>query len=212
MQPKVFHSKLANIYHNYNETIKPLIADIEARYQEFPDSLFNEIRALNDHVARCYRENISDEEIDSEIKKTEGHILRITFDCYKYLDVWFHDYVKKFDKEYTSKIDITLVSDGEFAIEYRSFQSKAIKAIKEAKKNEGIDKQKSFDLYQEAYGIYSDLEMLIDEHLPKLNHAKCRKKVKLTTTGILWVFSILLSSIITIILTDRITSLLKNIF
>jgi hypothetical protein len=89
MNPELFHSKLSEIYKNYTQTIKPLIADIEARYQEFPDSLFNEIRALNDHIARCYNTNFSDEQIETEIKKAESHVLRITFDCYKYLDVWF---------------------------------------------------------------------------------------------------------------------------
>lgn len=47
--------KLKNLYQTYNTVIKPLIADIEARYEEFPISIFNEIRAFNDHVARCYR-------------------------------------------------------------------------------------------------------------------------------------------------------------
>ncbi|MDR1224479.1 MAG: hypothetical protein LBL07_16590 [Tannerella sp.] len=76
-------------------------------------------------------------------------------DCYELvLDVWFHDYIEKFKKKYANNIDITLIDNGEFAPKYRKFQSDAIKVLKEAKKAEGTDKQKSFDLYQEAYNIY----------------------------------------------------------
>jgi hypothetical protein len=213
MKLELFHSKLSKIYQNYNQTIKPLIADIEARYQEFPDSLFNEIRALNDHVARCYDVSFTDEQIEVEIKKVESHILRITFDCYKYLDVWFSDFIKKFDKEFTSKIDLTLIDNGEFAPKYRKIQLDAIKTIREAKKNESKDKQKSFDLYQEAYGIYSDLEELIETNMFKLNWAKCHKRAKWIITTIFWIASVTISSIITISIgCDDIISFMNKLF
>jgi hypothetical protein len=197
MTIKVFHSRLSGLYGNYNETIKPLIADIEARYQRFPDSLLNEIRALNDHIARCYIVNVDDTKIEEELRKAEGHILRITLDCYKYLDVWFYDYIKDFDKRYTSRIDITLVNNGEFAIAYRRFQTEAIQTIRQAKGYESIDKQKSLDLYQKAYNIYFDLEDLIISNTSTLNWAKCRKRVKRTGTVILWILSVIISALIT---------------
>lgn len=42
------------LYDDYNTIIKPLIAEVEARTEQFPLPLFNEIRALHDHIARCY--------------------------------------------------------------------------------------------------------------------------------------------------------------
>jgi hypothetical protein len=190
-----------------------LIADIEARYQKFPDSLFNEIRALHDHLARCYIAGYTDEQIESEIKKAESHVLRITFDCYKYLDVWFQDYIEKFERKYAKKVDITLINNGEFAPEFRRLQSDVIKTVREAKKVEGTDKQKSFDLYQDAYNIYSSMEVLIDSNMCQFSWAKFRKKAKWTITAVLWLLSVIISAIIGIIAgCDDIAQIIQSLF
>jgi hypothetical protein len=213
MEADLLHPKLSQIYNAYTQTIKPLIADIEARYQKFPDSLFNEIRALHDHISRCYNPGVTDDQIEIEIKKAEGHVLRITFDCYKYLDIWFHDFIKKIDRKYTGKIDITLIDNGLFAPEFRKIQSNCIKTIREAKKSESVNKQKSFDLYQQAYNSYSDLEELIDLNISKLNWAKCRKKAKRTLTVFIWIASVIISSLITIFIgCNEIISFINKIF
>lgn len=54
-----YQDQLASFYKIYNETIKPLMAEIEVRYASFPTPIFNEIRAFNDHIARCYVEGVS---------------------------------------------------------------------------------------------------------------------------------------------------------
>lgn len=46
--------RIIALYNDYNMIIKPLIAEVEARTEQFPLPLFNEIRALHDHIARCY--------------------------------------------------------------------------------------------------------------------------------------------------------------
>ena len=46
--------KIQELYRDYNTVIKPLIAEVEARSEQFPLPLFIEIRALHDHIARCY--------------------------------------------------------------------------------------------------------------------------------------------------------------
>ena len=45
--------RITALYQDYNTVIKPLIAEVEARTEQFPLPLFNEIRALHDHIARC---------------------------------------------------------------------------------------------------------------------------------------------------------------
>lgn len=45
---------IVDCYVHYCEVIKPLIARIEALSEKIPLPLFNEIRAFNDHIARCY--------------------------------------------------------------------------------------------------------------------------------------------------------------
>ena len=75
------------LYDDYNTIIKPLIAEVEARTEQFPLPLFNEIRALHDHIARCYFKDITPEQRNIEIHKAERHVLRIILDCYKCLNL-----------------------------------------------------------------------------------------------------------------------------
>lgn len=48
------NKRIIALYQDYNTVIKPLIAEVEARTEQFPLPLFNEIRALHDHISRCY--------------------------------------------------------------------------------------------------------------------------------------------------------------
>lgn len=52
-------NKISELYEIYLGLIKPLLSEIEANYEQFPEPLFNEIRAFNDHISRCYIPNIS---------------------------------------------------------------------------------------------------------------------------------------------------------
>ena len=63
---------LKDLYDNYSKNIKPLIAVIESNTQKLPIAIFNEIRAVNDHVARCIINGEQDFSL-TEIKKAETH-------------------------------------------------------------------------------------------------------------------------------------------
>ena len=199
MEIDIFHKKLSELYTCYNETIKPLIADIESKYQLFPDSIFNEIRAFNDHVARCYVKNITSDKIEKEISRAESHIIRITLDCYKYLSVWLYDYFEKFKIDF----DISLIDNGEFAPYFYNIQALAVRVMREAKRNESYDKQAAYDKYQEAYNIYSGLYINIEEHLPKILWAKKieinKRKNSIPKTVLLMTISAIISAIVSAI-------------
>ena len=192
MDKNIIHNKLSPLYNNYNEVIKPLIADIESKYQEFPDSIFNEIRAFNDHVARCYIENVTEGNINEEIKKAESHIVRISLDCYKYLAIWLHDYFVDFKANF----DITMIDNGEFAPAFYKTQVQGIKVLREAKKNESYDKQVAFNKFEEAYNIYSELYIKIEDHFPKIMWAKKAWKLRIKENFLL----ILVSAVLGVVL------------
>ena len=84
--------RIADILKNYRDTVKPLLADIQTRRSDdkLPDNFLNEIRALNDHIARCYRNDIADKKnfIDSELAKAKGHLRRLIYDCFKQLNIY----------------------------------------------------------------------------------------------------------------------------
>ena len=72
-----FLPQLTPLYNKYNNIIKPLVAEIEVRFEEFPTSIFNEIRAFNDHISRCFLKPEDDEWITVQLNKANGHIERI---------------------------------------------------------------------------------------------------------------------------------------
>ena len=199
MDINIFHSKLSILYGGYNQTIKVLIADIETKYQRFPDSIFNEIRAFNDHIARCYIKDYPDEKIEKELEKAEGHIIRITLDCYKYLDAWLYDYFKEFKADF----DISLIDNGEFAPRYYNEQAKGARKIREAKQNESLNKQIALDKYQEAYNIYSDLYENIENNLPKIQWAKKMRKKAFLQSVRFWMASTFVALILSPIIPWR---------
>ena len=77
-------TNLNPLYEAYNNVIKPLIAEIEVRYEQFPIVIFNEIRAFNDHIARCYIRPDDNVWTNSQIRKAQSHIERMILDCYKF--------------------------------------------------------------------------------------------------------------------------------
>lgn len=130
--------RITALYQDYNTVIKPLIAEVEARTEQFPLPLFNEIRALHDHIARCYSDNISSQQIDSEIHKAERHVIRIMLDCYKCLNLSLYDAVLLFERQ-TKHIDLTVLQNGTFYTKYKSLRTKAIQTVRKAKSLEALD-------------------------------------------------------------------------
>jgi hypothetical protein len=71
MQDSNFISKCSPLYDTYSTEIRPLISEIEARFEEFPVPILNEIRAFNDHVARCYQDINNEAFVDEQLKKSK---------------------------------------------------------------------------------------------------------------------------------------------
>ncbi len=192
--------KIAALYVNYNEVIRPLISEIEARQEIFPAPLFNEIRAFNDHIARCYLSGKKEVQINEEISKADGHINRITLDCFKYLDVFLFEKVKRFERN-TRNIDISVLDNGAFYPDFCQLQKEAVKYVREAKKTESFDIVKSLNLYQFAYNTYCKLEEKIDDKSGEIQWAKIRFSVKRVIKTTLWILAALISGLVSLFFT-----------
>jgi hypothetical protein len=169
---------LGELYNNYNQNVKPLLADIEARYEKIPLQLFNEIRAFNDHIARCYLLTTSEEDIKRDLEKASSHLLRIILDCFKLLNLHvFSVYVEKFEKKH-KRVDLNVVDSGNFIVRFYAIKLKARNTVREAKTYESSDKVKSLELFQRAYNEYSELETLIEENRRGISHAKRKTWIK----------------------------------
>ena len=191
--------RIIALYKEYNMVIKPLIAELEARTEQFPLPLFNEIRALHDHIARCYSERISSNQVDSEIHKAERHVTRIMLDCYKCLNLSLHDEVLLFERQ-TKNVDLTVLQNGTFYPKYKTLRTKATKMVRKAKSLESLDTQSALDTYQNTYNLYCDLENVIEEVVPDLHWARIRFSVRKSMQVLLWILSAIASGVISIIL------------
>ncbi|MFR9650452.1 MAG: hypothetical protein SNG35_00305 [Rikenellaceae bacterium] len=198
MRPDKLHEHLQPLYDDYNNIIKFLIADVEARYEEFPPALFNEIRALHDHIARCYRNDFSDEMICDNIKKAEGHINRIILDCFKYLILSLSDVLKSFERSYRN-VDLSTVRDGEFYIKYKELAKRVIPTVRSAKIKESISKEEAMEIYQEAYNLYTDIELLIDENIVHLHRARCKYTTRSILKVVLWIVTAIASGVVSVL-------------
>ncbi len=192
---KLEDSPFKNIYDTYNGTIKDLLADIESRYQKFPVPIYNEIRAVFDHVARCYDNSFSENAINHEVSLAEGHIRRIIFECYKYLYVYQNKYFQKFERK-TNNVDLRSIDDRKFYDEYSKLRKGARISVKKAKKIESKDPQEAFTLFKEAYDMAVDLEDLIDKYSTQIWQAKTKHFLSVVIRVIIWLLVAVLAGII----------------
>lgn len=192
--------RIVGLYKDYNSVIKPLIAEVEARTEQFPLPLFNEIRALHDHISRCYSEGATNDSIEEEVVKAQRHSLRIMLDCYKYLNLTLHDEVSLFERE-TKHIDLTVLQNGTFYPKYKEMRSNAIKLVRQAKSEESLDSVKALDTYQLSYNAYTEIETLIDSVYTDVHWARVRFRVRRGLSILLWLLSAIVSGVISILLT-----------
>ena len=175
---KYLYEKLVPLYDSYNKNVKPLIAIIEINYGKFPLPIFNEIRAFNDHIARCYIGTLDKERIDKESEKAKSHIERIILDCYKFLNVALHKKtIERLDK-IAGYTDLTTINNGEFRVEFYNRRKSVIAVQKEAKREEQTDKEKSLIFYERAFNEYSDLEDFLEENSKNIHWAIARFSTK----------------------------------
>jgi hypothetical protein len=181
----------SELYAKYNNVVKVLIAQVEAKYEAIPEQILNELRAFTDHVARCHLPNRSEEDVRGELNRADGHLTRIILDCFKYLNVKQKQlYVEQF-KDETFFIDLNLVDDGNFIVRYYALAKEARDFVEKAKKLESMDKDEALSNYQFAYNSYTELEDLVEKHRRGIAHAKRKSIISLMVSFVKFIGKIL---------------------
>lgn len=210
--------RIVGLYTTYNEVVKPLLGEIEVRSNKIDQSLLNEIRAFNDHIARCYYDQPVDlinnsKERQREIKrqrkeidKAEGHIRRLILDSFKQMNTFLSDKVKRFEKK-MHHINPRKMGVGEEWATYRDLKLAAMKAVRAAKIEESKDTENAMKKFEESYQIYRKLEKLLDCQVEYV--CKERKKAIGIFIGecCIWLFLVSLSALLSAWLTEFIKSL-----
>lgn len=188
-------SLVENCYVKYCSVIKPLIARIEAQSERIPLPLFNEIRAFNDHIARCYYNNPSENYISEQVEKASRHIVRMTLDCFKCLIVILYQQIELFERQ-TRNVDLTVIDNGTFFPEYSRMKVEAASLVKNAKIREFSDFTLALEEYEKACAIYTDIVNRIETVSEKTKWARVRFTTRRIITVMAWIISIVISAII----------------
>lgn len=144
--------------------IKPLLFDLYVRNgNRYIDAVLNEMRALNDHIARCYTDGMSVEDVHRELSKAEGHLKRLIYDCFKQLNILFFDYINGYEADYFGKHWLR-INDGTFWNDYTSLRYDVVKNVEEAKLFESLDTDKAFGSYQNAYVLQGKVYDLLERY------------------------------------------------
>lgn len=187
---------LKKLYQQYNNPVKPLLAEIEAVYEKFPLPLYNEIRAMNDHVARAVTA-VDDEKATIQLEKAKSHINRITRDCYKFLDVYYKREAEKFDKIICT-IEPRTQQDFERMVYYGKLSDKATNLVLSAKENEHlVSDEETYANFEKAYNAYKDLHKFIVDNRRDVFSIKRKKRIKMIGSIVFSILTFILGCIIT---------------
>lgn len=187
---------LKKLYQQYNNPVKPLLAEIEAVYEKFPLPLYNEIRAMNDHVARAVTA-VDDEKATIQLEKAKSHINRITRDCYKFLDVYYKREAEKFDKIICT-IEPRTQQDFERMVYYGKLSDKATNLVLSAKENEHlVSDEETYVNFEKAYNAYKDLHKFIVDNRRDVFSIKRKKRIKMIGSIVFSILTFILGCIIT---------------
>lgn len=187
---------LENLYQQYKNPVKPLIAEIEAVYEKFPLALYNEIRAMNDHVARAFTAS-SDAKAAEQIGKADRHINRITRDCYKFLNLYYKREAEKFDKSICSVVPRTTEECDRMA-QYGKLSDEATFLVEHAKQNEySATDEQTYQNFENAYNAYRKLHTFIVNNRRDIMSMKVKKGFQVVGSVLLSIFTFILGCIIT---------------
>ncbi|MDE6542564.1 MAG: hypothetical protein K2K76_01220 [Muribaculaceae bacterium] len=189
-----------SISQNYLNNCKPLLEILKVRTKgKYPKNCLNEIRAINDHVARCYRDRITTDEITKELGKAEGHLQRLTYDCYKQLIIYQVSDIRHTIKWFYSS-SWPRIGGGELWRVYISKFKQARQAEKNAKYSESINPDIALGYYDFAYNSYQDILYIFKKYEWQIRLSAVLKFLERIKNGLFWLITTFVLAIISAIL------------
>jgi hypothetical protein len=153
-------SSTKEVFVFFQEYVKPLYCEIEAKNNTLPVELLFEIHASFDHLKRFY---VGEEEEAISCSKAISHLKRGALDAFKLKLKYFHN---DFEKLSNSNIDLSLLDNGQFWPRLLADKEAIITLAKSARLSESNpDPAKAFEIWSEAsikmdefYGCYLNQE------------------------------------------------------
>lgn len=201
---RVHFDKIQAISRSYLQNFKPLLEMLKVRNgNKYPQNCLNELRAVNDHIARCYRvDEMPDAEIDAqarearilkEIGKAEGHLQRLGYDCYKQLIVFQVADIKHTVRNFYSSRWPRIGGGTLWDVYSDSFRT-AVQKEREAKRQESIDSDKALRAYDEAYNAYFEILRAFETYKREIRWSRLLKFFERISRATYWL-------VVTVVLT-----------
>lgn len=140
-----------DVYKFYNEQVKLIYSEIEARNNTLPVELLFEIHSAFDHLKRFHIDNQSESEC---CEKAFSHLKRGMLDAFKLKLKYFNDDYQTLIK---SKADLRIIDSGKYLSELLEKRKDLIKIAKQARLSES---SKNID---EAFELWANVSELINE-------------------------------------------------
>ena len=142
-----------DVYNFYNEKVKILYSEIEARENTLPVELLFEIHSAFDHLKRFH---IDGEPEDRCAEKAFSHLKRGLLDAFK-LKLKYHN--KDYKKLLTMKADFYLIDNGAFWPSLLSKRKVIVDLAKEARVCESKkDIEEAFDMWYKTSELIDQFE------------------------------------------------------
>lgn len=197
------NQSLKDILDTYRMVVKPLLVTIETRNNGIPVNCLNEIRALNDHIARCYRPGMKEVDKHKELSKAEGHVRRLIFDCFKQLNISLYEKIECYETKYYST-RWQLIEGGQFWRKYVECKRNALEASVEAKKLETYQPEESMKKYECSYLNYCEIEELFLSHKKDMFLSRVLGWYQNVNSWIIWAFLTVMSAILSTLICEYI--------
>lgn len=144
---------IREVFEFYQEFVKPIYSEIEARWNDIPVELLFETYAAFDHIKRFYL-NEECEEVAAE--KATSHLKRGVLDAFKLKLKYFNQDIKKFLE---SKVDFQLIDNGKFISSFYRDKQEIILIAKNARLTESqSSKENAFEYWFEVSIKIDDFE------------------------------------------------------
>ncbi len=179
------HKQIVEIYNRYNDTLRPLVSEIEGRNEYFEEPLLINVASMFDFIS------LSNMDEDDCLRKASNHLNLCISQSYQYLIKNLDEKMNAFEKR-CNVSDRNILDGGNFIGKYASLKEDAKECVRRGRKKKDID---ALDDYATAYHLYSKIEKLIDRELPAQIMHNTRRNSRISTM-IGWGLSILISVVI----------------
>ena len=179
------HEQIVELYTKYNETLRPLVSEIEGRNEYFEEPLLINVASMFDYIAL----SATDEE--GCLEKATHHLDLCISQSYQYLIKNLDEKMKAFEKR-CNVSDRKLLDGGTFIGKYTSLKEDAKRCVRSGCQKTDIE---ALEDYATAYNLYAKIEKLIDRELPvQIMHNTRRSSCVSTVLG--WGGSIFISVVV----------------